>query len=319
LTKRFMVHVDPDCLIDGPGVVAVSGGADSVALLRLLADRAPLVAHLNHQWRGAESDGDEQFVRELAGSLSLRFVSRSIDLRGEAKTGESLEATARRVRYAWLEREALQAGAGWIATGHTADDQAETVLHRLIRGTGIQGLRGIARERTLPSGARVVRPLLQTTRDEIVAWLKALPQAWREDSSNRDPAFTRNRIRQELLPLLRTFNPAIATTLNRLAEQAAAAHQETEARIDEILSKAERPRAGANGVLDAGALARCSDADLRSLFRRLWDREGWPLREMTFEHWQRLVRVARNQEPATDLPGSIRARRRVNTLTLGPA
>ncbi len=127
--------------VEGAGVVAVSGGPDSVALLRALAEvgAGPLtVAHVNHQLRGAESDADEAFVQELAVGLGLPFVSTRIAIPAE----ENLEGAARRLRYDWLNE--IAAGANWIATGHTADDQAETVLHRLIRGTGLQGLRGIA-------------------------------------------------------------------------------------------------------------------------------------------------------------------------------
>ncbi len=133
-----------------PGVVAVSGGADSVALLRALHAANPpgglVVAHLNHQLRGAESDGDEAFVRDLADRLRKSFHVETLTIQA---LGGNLEATARAVRYDWLARVAADTGAGWIATGHTADDQAETVLHRLVRGTGLTGLRGIAGRRSV--------------------------------------------------------------------------------------------------------------------------------------------------------------------------
>jgi len=128
----------------GPGVVAVSGGADSVALVRALhaASPGPLtVAHFHHGLRGADADADAAFVRDLAAHLGLAFRLGGADV---AAAGGNLEATARRLRYAWLGEVAAEVGAAWVATGHTADDQAETVLHRLVRGTGLQGLRGIA-------------------------------------------------------------------------------------------------------------------------------------------------------------------------------
>jgi tRNA(Ile)-lysidine synthase len=132
----------------GRGVVAVSGGADSVALLRALcACGVPLVAaHVNHRLRGADSDADEAFVRELCAQLGVECRVKAVDVSALA-AGDNLESTARRVRYEFFAEVAAEVGAAWIATAHTADDQAETVLHRLIRGTGLQGLRGIAAEK----------------------------------------------------------------------------------------------------------------------------------------------------------------------------
>src|SRR5690606_24443286 len=127
--------------------------------------------------------------------------------------GENLEQVAREERYAWLARVAAEEGAGWVATGHTADDQAETVLHRLLRGTGLRGLRGIAARRELRPGIWLLRPLLHLGRADVLAYLGALGQDYRRDSSNLDPRFTRNRIRSELLPLLRTFNPDVTRAL----------------------------------------------------------------------------------------------------------
>ena len=128
---------------------------------------------------------------------------------------------ARRLRYDWLTRVAGEAGAGWVATGHTANDQAETVLHRLLRGAGLRGLRGIAARRPLAAGVGLVRPLLDATRDEVMAYLEAIGQAYRQDSSNLDPALTRNRIRHQLLPRLAAeYNPQIVAVLGRLAGQA---------------------------------------------------------------------------------------------------
>src|SRR4051812_5247125 len=176
-------------------VVAVSGGADSVALLRALVEIGEpggrlVVAHLNHGLRGAESDGDEAFVRELCGGLpDVEFRGERIDVRA---AGGNLEAAARRERYAWLSRVAGECGLAWGATGHTADDQAETVLHRLLRGAGLQGLRGIAVGRELRPGVTVVRPLLGATRAEVLDFLREIGQPFHEDRSNLDLRFTRN-------------------------------------------------------------------------------------------------------------------------------
>jgi tRNA(Ile)-lysidine synthase len=203
--------------------VAVSGGADSVGLLRALAEAAPemglalCVAHLHHGIRGAEADEDERFVEELASRLHLPLHQHRVDAPAAAKTDKkTLEEAARHLRYGWF-RELLEQGrADAVATAHTLDDQAETVLHRLMRGAWTEGLGGIHPVMTCPGGT-ILRPFLTTSRAEIVAWLREIEQAWREDASNQDPAFTRSRIRHELLPQLAGFNPRIAEQLARLA------------------------------------------------------------------------------------------------------
>ncbi|HEY3788774.1 MAG TPA: tRNA lysidine(34) synthetase TilS [Urbifossiella sp.] len=306
-----LVKVVRKCLGQDPGggVVAVSGGADSVALLRALheAGSANLtVAHLNHQLRGDESDIDEQFVRNLTASLGLAFRSVRINVLKEA-AGANLEATARRIRYEWLRTVAEEGGAAWIATGHTADDQAETVLHRLIRGTGLQGLRGIA-ERNPP----VIRPLLTVTRAEILDYLANLGQPFRTDSSNADPRFTRNRIRAELLPLMKSFNPEAVAVLGRLAEQADEAHSFIESQAREFLQRIEKPRAGDVIVLDRRELLVAMALLRREAFRLIWEREGWPMGEMSFDHWERAADLT-----DCDFPEGVGMRVRERVVQLG--
>jgi tRNA(Ile)-lysidine synthase len=296
------------------GVVAVSGGADSVALLRALQSLYPTsltVAHVNHQLRGAESDGDEAFVRELAGKLSLPCRVKSVDVAKRA-TGANLEAIARQVRYEFFGEVAAETSAGWIATGHTADDQAETVLHRLIRGTGLQGLRGIGHRR-----ANIVRPLLGVSRVEVVEYLASLDQAHREDSSNADPRYTRNRLRHELLPLLKTFNPAIVPALGQLASQAGEAFELLEEEAVRLLKEVELPRAGNRLILDALKLAGAHPYLVRELFRLLWHRETWPISNMTADHWTRLVEIAHGKLAAADFPEGIGARRADKVVQIG--
>jgi len=304
----------------GPGVVAVSGGADSVALLcALAADRPPsglVVAHLNHQLRETASDADAAFVADLLPQLPHHIES--IDVRWAAE-GDNLEATARRVRYDFLSRVAASMGAGWVATGHTLDDQTETVLHRLIRGTGLRGLRGIAAVRELTPGVRLIRPMLTVAREDVIAYLRAIGQSWREDESNRDPVFTRNRIRHELLPLLRTFNPAIADVLGRLAGQADETFREVEAVAVEILKKAERPRVGPMCVLDPVPLVAAVPSITREVLNLIWTREGWSRNDMTATHWERAAAVVRGECPAWDLPGGLRIVRTARVVRVGPA
>jgi tRNA(Ile)-lysidine synthase len=318
----------------GRGVVAaVSGGADSVALLHALiaardqASPFPLIlAHLNHQLRGAESDADEAFVADLyhrlaaAGVPAFTLRPGRINVAAQARAdGANLEGTARRLRYRWLAEVAREAGARWVATGHTADDQAETVLHRLLRGTGLQGLRGIAARRELEPGVSVVRPLLQTMRTEIIAYLAQLNQPFREDSTNRDPTYTRNRIRLELLPYLaERYNPAVATALARLAEQADEVFQEEEAAAVSLLSAAEWPRAGTLLVFDRARLAAAPRRLTRAALRLAWAREGWPLDAMGYDAWKRLAGLVHGELGDLDLPGSVHARLRGQVLQVGP-
>jgi tRNA(Ile)-lysidine synthase len=313
-------------------VVAVSGGADSVAVLHAIDEArdsdalVPLiVAHLNHQLRGEESNLDEAFVAALhaqlvtAGRPNLTLVQTRLDVAGLARAeGENLEAVARRERYRWLAEVARASGARWIATGHTANDQAETVLHRLMRGTGLRGLRGIAARRPLGTGLSVVRPLLQATRAEILDYLHGLSQPYREDASNRDPRFTRNRIRHELLPLLaRDYNPAIVDVLARLARQADDVYRFEETAARALLAEAERPRAGDRLVFDHRALLAAPRHSVREMFRQVWDREGWPVGRMDHAAWERLADVALGVLNAVDLPGGLHARRRERVVQIG--
>ncbi len=303
----------------GPGVLAVSGGADSVAMLRAVGELpAPVaVAHFNHQLRGADSDADAAFVKDLAGEKP--FYTGTADVRAVAvAAGENLEATARRLRYAFLLETARAAGASWVATAHTADDQAETVLHRLIRGSGLRGLRGIAPVRPLGEGVFLIRPMLEVSRADVLAYLQETGQPWREDATNQDHAYTRNRIRHELLPLLKTFNPQLNDALGRLAAQAQEAYAEVDSRVAELLAKAERPRAGAVVILDRAALADIADHDLRELFRQVWDRENWPTGAMTRDHWQRAAQVATGILTATDMPAGIHVRAGARVVRVGP-
>lgn len=288
-------------LPDGPGIVAVSGGADSVALLHacVFASAAITVAHVNHQLRGAESDGDEAFVRDLCGKLGVPFRSTRIQLLSHT-TG--VEAAARHLRYQWLNELATELGSAWIATGHTANDQAETVLHRMVRGTGLQGLRGIlGASPPVATGGRLHRPMLKVSRNEVLNYLHSLNQPFRTDSSNADPRFTRNRIRAELLPLIETFNPEAVAALCSLAEQADEAHAFIEQHARELLTRAEKPRAGSTIILDRTSLE--APLLIRSALRLIWEREGWPMGEMNHDHWCAAATLADR-----DFPGGVTMR-----------
>jgi len=305
----------------GAGVVAVSGGADSVALLRALADspngRALTIAHLNHRLRGPDSDADADFVSRLCPNLPHCLQSLSVaDI--AAGAGDNLEAVARRLRYEFLARVARQSGATWVATAHSRDDQAETVLHRLIRGSGLRGLRGIAESRMLVPGIHLIRPMLTLLREDVIAYLREIDQPWREDATNLDTRFTRNRIRHELLPLLRTFNPAIVETLSRTAAQADEIYTRIEEEVAALLDQAEFARAGRVVILDCARIQSAPSHLVRELLHRVWEREKWSRGGMTLSHWERAADVARGNVPAWDLPDGIRIAATKRVVRMGP-
>ncbi len=224
-------------------LVAVSGGADSMALLHglhELACRGPwrlTVAHLDHGIRGKSASEDADFVKAAASRLGIPCVSAKVRVPALAKRqGISLEMAARKVRYQFLARTARAVKADVIATAHTADDQVETVLLKLIRGAGRSGLSGIDAFTSL-EGVTVMRPLLSVPRAEIESFLKRRKIPWREDASNRDTTFLRNRVRHELIPLLeRDYNPGIRDALGRTREVLAAEDDWMEAWASRILT-----------------------------------------------------------------------------------
>ncbi len=201
--------------------VGVSGGADSVGLLRLLLElREELgivlsVAHLNHKLRGTASEADEKFVRKLAAEHELPFYGESVDVAARAKReNANLEDTGRRARYELFARLVAEGKVDVVVVAHTADDQAETVLAHILRGTGLAGLGGIH-----PRTETVVRPLLGVRREELRAYLRSEKQKWREDATNQDTERTRARIRMKLLPLLeKQFQGGVVEHLGALAE-----------------------------------------------------------------------------------------------------
>lgn len=216
--------------------VGLSGGADSVALLCSLVDRSRELglvlhaAHLHHGLRCEEADADLNFSRELAASLGVTFHESRVDTAAEARRSpkiqsisdpaelpaDSIEGTARRLRYAWFRQLLSEVPLDAIATAHTLDDQAETVLAKFLRGAWTEGLSGIHPVLKFPEGP-ILRPLLKTTRKEVEDFLKSRSQPWREDSTNRHLTFTRNRIRHQLLPQLETWNPRLRDHLTQMA------------------------------------------------------------------------------------------------------
>lgn len=217
-------------------IVAISGGADSTALLDMLT-RLPgynltlIAAHLNHSLRGCDSDEDEEFCLRMAGSYSIPFESMRVDVMEMAKLWKmNLEDAGRHVRIDFFNQLRKKYSAATVALAHHADDQAETILMRLMRGSGMTGLSGMAYRNSF----EFVRPLLKISRSEIEDYLNRHDLKWREDASNSDTTFLRNRIRHELLPLLQEYNPAIRSSLSATASVISC----DEALLDELTEQA---------------------------------------------------------------------------------
>jgi tRNA(Ile)-lysidine synthase len=299
-------------------LVAVSGGADSAALLDALArwrtgtglpaaSQTLLVAHLNHSLRGEESDADEEFVRATAAKLGLSTLIERAAVAAVAQAERrNLEATARALRYDFLERAARECGARYVTTAHTRDDQVETILLRLLRGSGAAGLRAIRRSLRLKSGAALIRPLLDVTRAEVLAHCAHYQLGFRHDSSNDSRDFTRNRVRHELLPLLATFNPRVGEALIRVASQAA--------EDDDFLSALAGGFMAVAAHGDVLELHLISDlpAALRRRVLRAWVKAArGNLRQLDAAHLHALDKLAVGGEGGSyvELPGGWRVRR----------
>jgi tRNA(Ile)-lysidine synthase len=251
-------------------LVAASGGADSTALLRALCALGQRVgaAHVHHGLRGAAADADQEFVAELAAELGVPLHLARVD--AAARDGRSPEQRARALRYAALARLRETGAYAWIATAHTLDDQAETVLLRALRGSGLAGLSGIE---PLCVARRLVRPLLEVRRAELRDYLEERGQAWREDESNADVRLPRNRLRREVLPVLERVQPGAVRKLAELAEAARDHRAATRAEIQALLATALEPGDGGDW-LDARRLMAAAAGLRRAALRAALERHG---------------------------------------------
>jgi tRNA(Ile)-lysidine synthase len=243
--------------------VAVSGGADSMALLRIMLELCPelgvvlSVVHFNHQLRGEEADADQQFVTQLAHRYKLELFAGTGDVAAHARSRHlSTEAAARQLRYQYFRQLFEENKLNRIATGHTLDDQAETVLLRVVRGAGTRGLAGIYPQLLVQSSRfAVVRPLLKTRRKLLESYLGEIGQDWREDSSNRDLRYARNRVRHGILPRLeRTLNPAVRETLGETAEIARSEEEYWQKEVSRALPVVWQAETRALKAAELGAL-----------------------------------------------------------------
>jgi tRNA(Ile)-lysidine synthase len=308
-------------------LIAVSGGVDSTVLahaLRELDQEFQLklsIGHVNHGLRGSESEADEAAVRDLAGELGVPvYVARvdpeSLRCGRSSRERPTLQEAARTLRYRALRRLAEQAAAARIATAHNADDQAETVLLRLLRGSGPDGLGGIP-ERS-PDG-RIVRPLLRVARSEIVAFARERRIAWREDSSNRQLRYARNRLRARWLPgLAREFNPRLLTAIGDLAE----AQRRDSEWIGSLVEREAAARIASEGSwlrIDSKSWEGLPEALARRLARRALEHCGAG-RHVSRVHLERMLAFLGSARPGShiELPGGVRLVREREAFRLGP-
>lgn len=305
--------------IDVGVIVGVSGGADSVALVRALESivgahephrddrtsgiRRPtgflVVAHFNHRLRGRESDADEAFVRTLASDLGLRCITATAT---EASSSVTDEAGLAKMRQQFFIDSAKKLGARYIATAHHQDDNLETFLHHLLRGTGPAGLCGMPTFRSIDDDWVLARPLLQVTRAQLRDYLESIGQPFRHDQSNDDPRYTRNWIRHHWLPMAAERFPKAPHAISRLISTMSQWRSTIESAADDWLE--QHARIGPPHQINRDRSA--DPAILVAAAQRVWERSGWPRRAMTQQHWTRLAEcLVGNRDERQTLPHQI--------------
>lgn len=307
-------------------MVALSGGADSVALLRAMrrlktAGRGRLVAgHFNHGLRVEQSDADEAFVVQLCRQMEVHCdIGRGQVAMRAGVDRDGLEAAARSARYEFLHAAAQRAGARYVATAHTANDHAETILHRILRGTGVSGLAGIPRARPLGPAVTLIRPLLAAGRCDVLEYLDAVDQPYCEDHTNLDQRLTRNRIRHDLLPKLEAdYNAGVAAALVRLGQLAGDAQAVIDELVTDLAVRAVARRGPDRLAIDASALGGTPRHVVRELLIAAWREQDWPLQDMGFAQWEELadMLLGTPQPPRRTMPGNVQVEKRDDELIL---
>lgn len=302
-------------------LVALSGGADSTALLHVLSRLAVKLrfrvcaCHVHHGLRGADADADAEHAGRFAGSLGLFFSLQRADVRAHAREHKlSLEEAAREVRYHLLAQAAQACGANRIATGHTADDQAETVLLNLLRGAGPTGLSGIP-----PLRGSIIRPLIEVTREDVEQYCQAESITYRTDQSNRDLRFTRNRIRHRVLPALREIQPRVTEALCRLADIMRAEDEFIAAQARTQLERFEQSGDTLGGLtLPIAEFAQLHPALRRRLARAAIVRAKGDDREIEMDRVEALVNllISGRTGARVQLPGGLSASRAYRQVTI---
>lgn len=319
----------PESWQDVTVVVAVSGGADSVSLLCGLAElrdtKSPgkiVAAHFNHRLRAA-ADHEAQFVANLAKQLHVDCEVGQAPEPLHQNCDDGIEAAARDARYAFLLKTAEKVGARYVATAHTADDQAETILHRVIRGTGLAGLSGIPRSRPLSPAVSLIRPLLEFSRADVVEYLSARQQSFCLDESNEDPSYTRNRIRHALLPQLAAqYNPNVRDALLSLGKLAGEAQEIVNQYTRDLVEQTVQLVSADQVSVQCARLQVEPRHLVRELFVMIWKQQDWSLQKMNAQNLDALADLAHLPTSAdtssrfVNLPGNIRAERADSTVML---
>lgn len=300
-------------------VAAVSGGADSVVMLRVLVelseelDLAVVAAHMDHALRGQESKRDHDFVRDFAGTLGIQFVSARLE-KGELKAlGGSPQEAARLKRYAFLEEAALSYGAKRVALGHTADDQAETVLMRLIKGSSLSGLAGIPPKRGI-----FIRPLIQSTRASVEQYARERDIAFVTDSSNLTLKYLRNSVRLELIPYLeKKYNPSVKEALSRTSSVLSSDDDFIEKAADRAFSSALTEKKAGSFIFDRSRLLRLHRAVSARVFLRAVHGLGAEV-EACAAHVDAFFGILASESPnaSISLPGGLHAAREYGRLVV---
>ena len=294
-------------------LVAVSGGMDSMCLLHCLHAQGikTAAAHFNHRLRGAEADGDEAFVQDWCRRNGIPFYAGSADVASlAAQGGWTVEEAGRRVRYEFLARTAEKIGAERIATAHHAQDNAETMLFNLLRGTGRSGLGGIS-----PMRGRIIRPMLTVTRQEIECYAKRYGVPYRTDSTNADTAYTRNYLRHEVLPLLENVNGA---AVSHMSSTALLAREEDAYLNSQAKGFMMEELVGEDSVsLPCKAIGRAPRVLRARIVRLLVDDLSVGKKDFSFAHIDELVNLSMGTGNAQlDLPHGVTGARKNGILTL---
>ncbi|MDD5428684.1 MAG: tRNA lysidine(34) synthetase TilS [Candidatus Omnitrophica bacterium] len=303
-------------------LAAVSGGPDSIFLLHLLEKlksklglKEIAVCNLDHGLRGKESLGDSLFVKKYSAAHGLRFIHKKIDLKKRSSGGLSTEEIAREARYKFFNEAARKAGADVIVTGHTLDDQAETVLMRFIKGASLKGIVGISPSRT-EGKFRMVRPLIELEKKEIVRYLDACGISYRIDSTNIEPIYFRNVVRKEIIPFLEKYNPRLKRVLSNLAEHLREDFEFISAEKTRIGNAITR-KTGSGVEIDLKDVVVQPRAIQKEILRDSLEKAGGDVKKLSFRHWKEIEALIRhgNKGNSVDLPGRVRASRTENLLT----
>jgi len=329
--RELLVHAWPlENWNEDKVVVAVSGGADSTALLDALVSLRPdpamtVVAHFNHGLRGSDSNDDQHFVEDMASRFELQC---ECHVASPTERENRAENQLRNLRRRFLIATAAKVGAKWIVLAHHADDQVETFLHNLLRGSGPRGLSGMRPSSSVNSAIRMMRPMLQISRQQILTYLEERMLPYRTDASNAVCNYTRNRIRHELLPILRSFSgsEAVDQRLFQACDLIAQQHKEIEIQARSWLDAQQSALRSSTGLDDrfeipVELLHGLGWPVLQEVFTIIWHDLNWPLRAMSYKHWKRLEQVVFSSKSSShpfkqQLPGGIVASYRQGVFRL---